>query len=606
VSRFLERLHDGPVIVADGGLGALLGAAVARLRCPEEANLKAPEAVVNAHLGYVRAGAELIETNTFGANRRKLAARFLDDRLVEIVEAGVKLAREARDVSGESLLVAGSIGPLGDVEGGSGGEDAFDFFAEIARLLDGRGVDLFMVETFFDLEELGTAVDAVRSVSSLPIVAQLTFDEEAETLAGVSALAAFTELRRKDLAAIGANCGIGPQAALAALQAMAPAADDFPLTAQPNVGMPSRSGGRLVFPNATPEYFGEFAARARYLGARVVGGCCGTAPAQIAAIRVAVEAGREPRVALLAVERDVAVPRARVEEATELARKLEAGEWVVSVELDPPKGANLESMLQVARSLHASGAVDAVDVNDNPMARARLSALMASVAIERAIGIETIPHVTPRDSTIMGLQSQLLGAHADGVRNVLVVTGDPPQVGDYPGSRGVYEVDSIGLTQVLTRLNDGIDHSGRSIDAPTSFHVGVAVNPTADDLAAEVDRFLRKLEAGARFAMTQAVFDVGALDRLLEALGGEWPIPALVGVWPLRSFELAFRLHNEVPGIVIPDDVQRRLRDAGGEAAKVGLELARDLVEASRSRAAGIYVIPPFKEPIAALELLVP
>ncbi len=606
MSRFLERLHDGPVIVADGGLGALLGAAVPRLRCPEEANLKAPEAVVNAHLGYVRAGAELIETNTFGANRRKLAARFLDDRLVEIVEAGVKLAREARDVSGAALLVGGSIGPLGDVEGGSGGEDAFELFAEVARLLEGRGVDLFMVETFFDLEELGTAVEAVRSVSSLPIVAQLTFDEEAETLAGVSALAAYTELRRKDLAAIGANCGIGPQAALAALQAMAPAADDFPLTAQPNVGMPSRSGGRLVFPNATPEYFGEFAARARYLGARVIGGCCGTAPAQIAAIRAAVEAGREPRVALVAVERDVAAPRVRAEEKTGLARKLEAGEWVVSVELDPPKGANLESMLQVARSLHAAGVVDAVDVNDNPMARARLSALMASVAIERAVGIETIPHVTPRDATIMGLQSQLLGAHADGVRNVLVVTGDPPQVGDYPGSRGVYEVDSIGLTQVLTRLNEGIDHSGRAIDAPTSFYVGVAVNPTADDLGLEIDRFRRKLEAGARFAMTQAVFDVGALDRLLEALGGEWPIPALVGVWPLRSFELAFRLHNEVPGIVIPDEVQHRLRDAGPEAAKVGLDLARDLVEASRSRAAGIYVIPPFKEPLAALELLVP
>jgi methionine synthase / methylenetetrahydrofolate reductase(NADPH) len=278
----------------------------------------------------------------------------------------------------------------------------------------------------------------------------------------------------------------------------------------------------------------------------------------------------------------------------------------VSVELDPPKGTNLDSMLQVARSLHAAGVVDAVDVNDNPMARARLSALMASGAIERAIGIETIPHVTPRDATIMGLQSQLLGAHADGVRNVLVVTGDPPQVGDYPGSRGVYEVDSIGLAQVLTRLNEGIDHSGRAIDAPTSFHVGVAVNPTADDLTIEVDRFRRKLDAGARFAMTQAVFDVTALDRLLEALGGEWPIPALVGVWPLRSFELAFRLHNEVPGIVIPDEVQRRLRDAGPEAAKVGLELARDLVASSRSRAAGIYVIPPFKEPLAALELLVP
>jgi homocysteine S-methyltransferase len=276
----------------------------------------------------------------------------------------------------------------------------------------------------------------------------------------------------------------------------------------------------------------------------------------------------------------------------------------VSVELDPPKGANLEGLVATARRLKESGRVDFVDVNDNPMARARLSALMASVAIERLAGIETIPHVTPRDATIMGIQSQLLGSHAEGVRNILVVTGDPPQVGDYPGSRGVYEVDSIGLTQVLSRLNEGVDYSGRAIDAPTSFFVGVAVNPSAEDLAAEVERFRRKLEVGARFAMTQVLFDVAHLDRFLEALGGESPIPVLVGVWPLRSFELAFRLNNEVPGIVIPDAVQKRLADAGAGAAAVGLELARELVEACRPRAAGIYVVPPFKEPEAALELL--
>jgi homocysteine S-methyltransferase len=606
VSRFLERLHDGPVIVADGGTGALLGAAVARLRCPEEANLKAPEAVLAAHLAYIRAGAELVEANTFGANRRKLAALYLEERLDEIVEAGVKLAREARDVSGSAVIVAGSIGPLGDVEGGSGGADAPELFAEVARLLDGKGVDLIVLETFFDLPELVAAVGAVRSVTTLPLVAQLTFDEGGETLAGWSALAALTELRRLDVAAVGANCGIGPQAALAALQEMSPAADGFPLTAQPNVGMPSRSDGRLVFPNATPEYFGEFAARARFFGARIIGGCCGTTPAQIAAVRAAVEDERRPRVAVLPVEREPASLEAAAAESTVLQRKLDAGEWVVSVELDPPKGGNLDNLLRVARVLADSGVVDAVDVNDNPMARARLSSLMAAVAIERRAGIETIPHVTPRDSTIMGLQSQLLGAHAEGVRNVLVVTGDPPQVGDYPGSRGVYEVDSIGLTAVLSRLNEGVDHAGRAIDAPTSFNVGVAVNPSAEDVAVEADRLRRKVEAGARFAMTQALFDVEALDRLLEALGGASPVPLLVGVWPLRSFELAFRLHNEVPGIVIPDTVQAALAGAGPDAAALGLELARELVEAVRPRAAGIYVIPPFKEPEAALELLVP
>jgi homocysteine S-methyltransferase len=281
----------------------------------------------------------------------------------------------------------------------------------------------------------------------------------------------------------------------------------------------------------------------------------------------------------------------------------EAGEWVVSGELDPPKGTNMEAMLGVARTLKASGLVHEVDVNDNPMARARLSALMASIALERTVGIETIPHVTPRDASIMGLQSQLLGAHAEGIRNVLSVTGDPPHVGDYPGSNGVYEIDSIGLTQLLSHLNRGEDYSGKAIDAPTSFYIGVAVNPSAEDLDTEIERFRQKLDAGARFAMTQALFDIEYLDRFLDRIGGS-PIPMLVGVWPVRSYQLAFRLHNEVPGITIPEPVQQRLADAGADAAKVGLELGRELMEASRERAAGIYVIPPFKEPAAALDLL--
>ena len=308
MSRFLERLHDGPVIVADGGMGALLAAGVARLRCPEEANVKAPQAVVNVHLGFIRAGAELVETNTFGANRRKLAGLLLDDELEAIVEAGVKLAREARDVSGAPVFVAGSIGPLGDVESGAAGDDAFDLFAEHSRLLAGRGVDLFMVETFFGLPELLTAVEAVQSVSSLPIVAQLTFDEEGETLAGWSGSVALGELERRGVVAVGANCGVGPGAALSALREMDAVARGLPLSAQPNVGMPARSAGRLVFPSATPDYFAEFAAQARALGARVIGGCCGTTPAQIAAIKAAVEEEREPRVAFVAIEREAPGP----------------------------------------------------------------------------------------------------------------------------------------------------------------------------------------------------------------------------------------------------------------------------------------------------------
>lgn len=606
MSRALERISNGPVVVADGGTGALLSTRVARLRCPEEANLKAPETVVGVHLAFIRAGAELIETNTFGANRRKLSANLLDDRLAEIIENGVKLAREAREVAGTPILIAGSIGPLGDLEGTSGAEDSFDVFTEQARLLEGRGVDLFMVETFFDLGELVTAIEAVQGVSSLPIVAQLTFDEDAQTLAGVSAGQAVERLTGLGVTAIGANCGLGPQAALAALSEMSNLVGEngLMLTAQPNVGLPSRSDGRIVYPNATPDYFAEFAAQASALGARIVGGCCGTMPAQIAAIRQAVEEERLPRVFFEALERDVIVPVVRRAEQTLLCRMLAAREWVVSVELDPPKGTNMENMLRVSTVLRDSGAVHVVDINDNPMARARLSALVAAAAIERVVGLETIPHVTPRDASIMGLQSQLLGAHADGIRNVLAVTGDPPHVGDYPGSRGVYEVDAIGLTAVLTRLNEGEDYAGKSIDAPTSFYIGVAVNPSAEDLTREVERFLEKVENGAHFAMTQALFDLEYLDRFLDAVGGEPPIPLLVGIWPVRSYSLAYRLHNEVPGIVIPEAVQRRLADADSDAAAVGLDIARALVDGARTRAAGIYVIPPFKEPEAALELL--
>jgi methionine synthase / methylenetetrahydrofolate reductase(NADPH) len=604
MSRALERLAEGSVIVGDGGTGALLTAAVPRLRCPEEANLKAPEAVVQVHVGFIRAGAEMIEANTFGANRRKLSSHFLDDRLEEIVESGVKLAREAREVSGAPVLVSGSIGPLGDLEGDHEDVDAYDLFHEQATLLDGRGVDLFMVETFFDLEELETAIRAVQDVSSLPIVAQLTFDEDAETLAGVSAREAVGRLEALGVAAVGANCGVGPQAALAALAEMRGGADGLALTAQPNVGLPSRSGGRILYPNATPDYFAEFAAQARNLGARIIGGCCGTTPAQIAAIRAAVEQEREPRVSMLAVEREIVAAARVADEQTLLQRKLEAGEWVVSVELDPPKGTNMDALLGVAGRLRDSGAVDVTDINDNPMARARLSALMAAVAIEQTVGLETIPHVTPRDASVMGLQSQLLGAHSAGVRNVLAVTGDPPHVGDYPGSSGVYEVDAIGLTGLVSRLNQGEDYSGKAIDAPTSFFVGVAVNPSAEDLDTELERFRRKVEAGARFGMTQALFDLDYLDRFLDRLGGASPIPLLVGVWPLSSFQLAFRLHNEVPGITIPDAVQQRLADAGSDARLVGFELGRSLVEGARERAAGVYVIPPFKEPTAALELL--
>ena len=598
--NLLERLASGPPIVADGGLGALISDAVPRLRCPEEANLRAPESVVSVHVAYIRAGAELIETNTFGANRPKLASHFLEDEFERINSTAVRLAREAREVTGADVFIAGAIGPVGDVE--LRGEARSDLFAEQASVLEGRGADLFMVETFYDLDELETAVRAIQAVSGLPIVALMTFDTDGQTLGGVSAREAAERLEPLGLAAVGANHGAGPQAALTALTDMA--GEGRVLAALPNIGLASLSGSRIVYPHATPEYFGEFAAQARRLGAGIVGGCCGTTPAQVAAIREAIDAGREPALAFVPRERDLPVPAAAADGETELARMLGSDEFVVSVQLDPPLGADAAALLETARTLKESGAAHFVDVNDNPRARARMSGVMVSVAIEQATGVETIPHLTTRDATIAGLESLLLGAHAAGVRNVLAVTGDPPEEADYPGAHGVYQVDAIGLTAIVASLNRGEDFHGRAIDAPTSFFCGVAVNPSSDDLDVELRRFEEKLEAGARFAMTQVLFDLAFLDRFLARLGGSSPIPLLVGVWPLPSLQLAQRLHNEVPGIVVPEPVQERLRAAGADARAVGLELARELLAESREQAAGVYVVAPFRQPLGVLELL--
>src|SRR5262245_3672638 len=597
----LDRIRSGPPIVADGGMGPLVSAAAPRLRCPEQANLRTPETVVSLHLSFINAGAELVETNTFGANRPKLAARYLEDDLVAINEAAVKLARDARQVSGREVFIAGSIGPLGENEE-AWPEDRAPYFAEQAELLAGRGVDLFMVETFFDLDELVTAIAAVRSVSTLPIVALMTFGEDAETIGGVGAAEAAERLAELDLAAIGANHGAGPASALDALQAMT--GRGLPLAAMPNIGLASMSGGRVIYPHAAPEYFSEFAAHARDLGAAVIGGCCGTTPTEIGAIRRALDERRTARAPLEVGERELAAAIEREETETRLAADLREGRFVTSVQLDPPLGANNAGLIEVAAAIHAAGIGAYVDVNDNATARVGMNPLFVSAAIERIVGIETIPHLTPRDTTVMGLEAVLLGAHAEGIRNVLAVTGDPPDIGDYAESGGVYEVDAIGLTHLLSQLNRGENFNGKAIDAPTSFFVGVALNPNADDPDLELERFRRKIDAGARFAMTQIVYDLDHLDRFLGRLGRPSPIPVLVGIFPLTSYRLALRLHNEVPGIVVPDELQEQLRVAGPRGAEVGFAHAQALLAAARDRAAGAYVVAPYKKPLSVLELI--
>ncbi|TML21834.1 MAG: bifunctional homocysteine S-methyltransferase/methylenetetrahydrofolate reductase, partial [Actinobacteria bacterium] len=334
------------------------------------------------------------------------------------------------------------------------------------------------------------------------------------------------------------------------------------------------------------------------------GGCCGTTPAEIAAIDEALAGERKPRARLEFAERELLVSLGEELLETGLARALREREWVVTIQLDPPLGGSSKGLVELAHAIGESGKAGYVDINDNATARAGMSSLIVSATIERQAGIETIPHLTTRDASVMGLESMLLGAHSEGVRNILAITGDPPEVGDYPGAQGVYEIDSVGLTELMTRLNRGEDFNGRPIDAPTSFFPGVAVNPTPDDLELELERFHAKVEAGARFAITQIVFDLDYFDRLTERLGGSWPIPVLVEIFPLTSYRLALRLHNEVPGIVVPEALQLELQNAGANAAEVGCSRARELIEGARERAAGVCLVAPFRQPLRVLELL--
>lgn len=604
----LQELLEQRILVADGGMGTTIYQRRGPCRSFEEVNLLEPELVLRIHLDFIEAGARLIETNTFGANRLKLATLGLEDQVVKLNLQAVKLAREAREISGKEVFIAGSIGPLlpqsvWSLESGvwSLVEEAVK---EQARALEERGVDLFVLETFSSLEELLLAIKALQEVSSLPIVAQMTFMEEGRTLMGVSPYEMASALKSLRLLAIGANCSIGPQDML---QVLAEIPEGLTLSAQPNVGFPRREGGRVIYPRSSPPYFAEFAKEAARLGARLIGGCCGTTPDHIKAIAKAVEA-LAPAPSTVKVSVVSEAPKAIEEPTTPispLAQKLKLGTFVTLVEVDPPKGVNLERILESVRTLKTSGLVDAVDINNSPMARVHLDALMMAIAIEEEVGMETVPHVTTRDSNIMGLQAALLGAWAvGGIRNILAVTGDPPRLGDYPEARGIYEIDAIGLTRLLSNLNKGLDWAGQTIGQPTAFTIGVAVNPTAEDLDKELLRFQQKIEAGAHFAMTQPIFDVSYWERFLKALGGVPPIPILVGIWPLASLKLAQRLHNEVPGIVIPEAVQERLTRAGSEAKREGFKLAREILATVKEKAAGVYIIPSFKKYEEALLVL--
>jgi methionine synthase / methylenetetrahydrofolate reductase (NADH) len=610
IEDFNERLKNS-VLVADGAMGSMLYEAAGAQRCLEELNITQPEAVYRIHQQYLEAGAQIIETNTFGANRNKLAALGLGERVTELNHRGVKIAREAREAARHEVYLAGSIGPLGiqhHVQQLPAAEMQ-QIFREQAGALEERGVDLFILETFSDLDELCAAVDAIRSFSRLPVIAQLTYSEEGTTFGGTHPADAWAKLKVRDVQAVGANCTVGPQLLLPMLRELASAAGNLPLSAMPNAGFPHRMGDRIVYPKSSPEYFALFAREAAEIGVRILGGCCGTTPEHIRAMAEAAKKLQPAahRVAV-SVPAEAAVEKTRHilarEPESNLWKKIQSRQFVVSVEIDPPKGISTDRILEQVGKIWSSGKVDSIDINSGTLARVGMDALVLAGALE-AHGYETVPHLTSRDANIIGLQAMLLGAWAvGGVRNVLAITGDPPSLGDHPETSGVYEVDSIGLVKILTRLNQGTDWAGKNLGGATNFTIGVAVNPVAEDLDEEIRRFEQKIAAGAHFAMTQPLFDPAHWHAFLKRIGGKCPVPVMAGVWPLTSYKQALRLNNEVPGIVIPEPTLKEMEAAGNSARDRGFALAKIMLDWARTELAGAYLIPPFKRYEEVLELL--
>jgi len=606
IQDFNERLKDS-ILIADGAMGSMLYETVGTQRCFDELNSTEPEAVFRVHQAYIEAGAQIIETNTFGANRFKLEPFGLAEEVQRLNGRGVKIAREARDSATREVLIAGSMGPLGiGVQARHPEPDEIlAIFREQALALEERGVDLYILETFSYIEEIVLAIDAIRSFSGLPIVAQLTYSEEGTIFGDMRPGAVAALLKNKNVQIIGANCTLGPQSLLPILQELA-GVDDLRISGMPNAGFPKREGDRIVYPKSSPEYFALFAREAAALGVRILGGCCGTTPAHIRAMAEAVKSLRPVKATATTQVQATAkhAPVLEREPESKFWKKLQKNEFAVCVEIDPPKGIALDRVYEQVDKIMASGKVDAIDINSGAMARVGMDALITAGALE-ARGVETVPHLTTRDYNIIGLQAMLLGAWTvGGVRNVLAITGDPPSVGDYPETSGVYEVDSVGLVKVLHRLNQGTDWAGKTLGGATNFAIGVAVNPVADDLDIEIERFHAKIDAGAHFAMTQPLFDPEHWYAFVKKLGGKPPIPVLIGIWPLNSYKQALRLNNEVPGIVIPEPLLKSLEAAGAVARDRGFECAREMLTWSRTELAGAYLIPPFKRYEEVLDIL--
>jgi len=618
----LERLEQGPLL-SDGGMGSLLFAkGIPYQQCYEELNVTRPDIIQEIHRDYILAGARIIETNTFGGNSYRLARHGLEGRVREFNLKAAKIAREARDVAGEAVLVAGSVGPLG-LQAGPGSnisqaEIQAAFQEQIEALMEG-GVEMLILETFYDYNEMQQALLTARSITDMPIVAQMTFGEEGITFSGHSPAEVVQMLRDGRADVIGANCTIGPQGTLSVVEQMVQAAGDFPyISAMPNAGAPIRVEGRIFY-QASADYFGRVAPQFIEAGVRLIGGCCGTTPEHIAAMRDALakiqpevgksfavhnkptsngyifspphhDAGPETGDNIPVTKLQKTLEKSTNVEPTGLAHKLTSGKFVVSVELLPPKGINPTRMLQAASRMADLGA-DVVNITDSAMAKVRMGSMGCAMLVQQSVGIEAIIHYTSRDRNLMALQSDLIGAHANGIRNVLALTGDPPRMGDYPGASGIWDVDSTGLVQMMNRFNEGIDWNGTSIGTPANFNIGCAFEPTAPDVEVHIERLRKKIAAGANFIMTQPIFDANVLRETLARIG-DIKIPILAGIMILHNQKHAEYMHHEVPGIVIPPPILERMQAAGEKGTLEGLKVASELIEEMQGLVQGIYIMP--------------
>jgi homocysteine S-methyltransferase len=611
----IRRLLDPEqVVMFDGAMGTMLYArGVFINQCYDELVLRAPDLVREIHAAYVKAGAEVVETNTFGANRAKLAQYGLEGQVASINQRAAELARDA---AGDRRLVAGAVGPLGvrlEPYGATSRTEARAMFAEQMAALKAGGADCLLLETFADLEELEQAILAARDVDpGMPIIAQATVGPDLRTTYGASPEDLARAMDRWNVDVIGLNCSVGPQTILEAIERMA-VVTARKLSAQPNAGMPRDVGGRSMY-MASPEYMATYARHLIQAGAKIVGGCCGTTPEHIKAM---VEGVRplNPRASGLirettesrAAHAESPVGRTPVplSERSRLGAKLAAGQFVTSVEIVPPRGVDTAKLELDAAELHRAG-VDAINVPDGPRAQSRMGAIATSLIIERQ-GIEAVTHYCCRDRNLLGMLSDLLGASALGLRNLLLITGDPPKMGPYPDATAVFDIDAIGLTNLVSKLNRGLDPGANPIGEPTRFVMGVGVNPAAIDPAHELRRFHWKVEAGAEYAITQPVFDPVQLDRFLASID-DVRIPVIAGIWPLVSARNAEFLANEVPGVTVPRAVLDRMRRANDKskdhALEEGIAIAREMLAEVRDRVQGVQVSAPFGKVELALRVI--